>query len=176
MSGGKRKTRLMKSRQSFNDPSAKVTGCLVVASPHCCQTGASQVVAEPLFRGCALPANGRKKSILPFERAVVWNASFQGSERKREFRECRTEGHGRALYSAWLRSAVGPAPNAACAELSVTLHHGGGAVPCGGPSDVVARIVIDHMGRTLGHLLVIENISTRAARLSARVAASAPPD
>ena len=27
--------------------------------------------------------------------------------------------------------------------------------PPGGPSDVVARIVTDHMGRTLGHLLVI---------------------
>jgi tripartite-type tricarboxylate transporter receptor subunit TctC len=47
--------------------------------------------------------------------------------------------------------------------------------PAGGPSDVVARIVIDHMGRTLGHLLVIENIAGAGGTLgSARVAASAP--
>jgi tripartite-type tricarboxylate transporter receptor subunit TctC len=31
--------------------------------------------------------------------------------------------------------------------------------PAGGPSDVVARIVSDHMSRTLGHLLVIENVA-----------------
>ena len=29
--------------------------------------------------------------------------------------------------------------------------------PAGGPSDVVARIVTDHMSNTLGHQLVIEN-------------------
>jgi tripartite-type tricarboxylate transporter receptor subunit TctC len=47
--------------------------------------------------------------------------------------------------------------------------------PAGGPSDVVARIVTDHMGRTLGHLLVIENVAGAGGTLgSARVAASAP--
>ena len=30
--------------------------------------------------------------------------------------------------------------------------------PAGGPSDVVARIVTEHMGRTLGQTLVIENV------------------
>jgi len=47
--------------------------------------------------------------------------------------------------------------------------------PAGGPSDVVARIVTDHMGRTLGHLLVIENVAGAGGTLgSARVAASVP--
>ena len=47
--------------------------------------------------------------------------------------------------------------------------------PAGGPSDVVARIVTEHMGRTLGHLLVIENVGGAGGTLgSARVAASAP--
>jgi tripartite-type tricarboxylate transporter receptor subunit TctC len=47
--------------------------------------------------------------------------------------------------------------------------------PAGGPSDVVARIVTDHMGRTLGHLMVIENVAGAGGTLgSARVAASAP--
>jgi tripartite-type tricarboxylate transporter receptor subunit TctC len=47
--------------------------------------------------------------------------------------------------------------------------------PAGGPSDVVARMVTDHMGRTLGHLLVIENVAGAGGTLgSARVAASGP--
>ena len=31
--------------------------------------------------------------------------------------------------------------------------------PAGGPSDVVARIVTEHMGRTLGQQMVIENVA-----------------
>jgi tripartite-type tricarboxylate transporter receptor subunit TctC len=47
--------------------------------------------------------------------------------------------------------------------------------PAGGPSDVVARIVTDHMGRTLGQQLVIENVGGAGGTLgSARVAAAAP--
>src|SRR5262245_32698907 len=46
--------------------------------------------------------------------------------------------------------------------------------PPGGPSDVVARIVIDHMGRTLGHLFV-ENVAGAGGTIgSARVAMSTP--
>ena len=45
--------------------------------------------------------------------------------------------------------------------------------PAGGPSDVVARIVTEHMGRTLGQQLVIENVGGAGGTLgSARVAAS----
>ncbi|HEY0441149.1 MAG TPA: tripartite tricarboxylate transporter substrate-binding protein [Xanthobacteraceae bacterium] len=47
--------------------------------------------------------------------------------------------------------------------------------PAGGPSDVVARIVTEHMGRTLGHQLIIENIGGAGGTLgSARVAAAQP--
>jgi tripartite-type tricarboxylate transporter receptor subunit TctC len=47
--------------------------------------------------------------------------------------------------------------------------------PAGGPSDVVARIVTEHMGRTLGQLLVIENVGGAGGTLgSARVAAASP--
>jgi len=46
--------------------------------------------------------------------------------------------------------------------------------PAGGPSDVVARIVTDHMSRTLGQSLIIENVGGAGGTLgSARVAASA---
>jgi tripartite-type tricarboxylate transporter receptor subunit TctC len=47
--------------------------------------------------------------------------------------------------------------------------------PAGGPSDVVARIVTEHMGRTLGQQLVIENVGGAGGTLgSARVAAATP--
>jgi tripartite-type tricarboxylate transporter receptor subunit TctC len=47
--------------------------------------------------------------------------------------------------------------------------------PAGGPSDVVARIVTDQMGRVLGQTMVIENVGGAGGTLgSARVAASAP--
>jgi tripartite-type tricarboxylate transporter receptor subunit TctC len=47
--------------------------------------------------------------------------------------------------------------------------------PAGGPSDVVARIVADHMSRTLGQTLVIENVSGAGGTIgSGRVAAAAP--
>src|SRR5258707_5991253 len=47
--------------------------------------------------------------------------------------------------------------------------------PAGGPSDVVARIVTERMGRTLGHQMVIENVCGAGGTLgSARVAAAKP--
>jgi len=47
--------------------------------------------------------------------------------------------------------------------------------PAGGPSDVIARIVTEHMGRTLGQQLVIENVGGAGGTLgSARVAAAKP--
>jgi tripartite-type tricarboxylate transporter receptor subunit TctC len=47
--------------------------------------------------------------------------------------------------------------------------------PAGGPSDVVARIVTERMGRTLGQQMVIENIGGAGGTLgSARVAAAQP--
>ena len=47
--------------------------------------------------------------------------------------------------------------------------------PAGGPSDVVARIVTDRMGKLLGETLVIENVGGAGGTIgSARVAAAAP--
>jgi tripartite-type tricarboxylate transporter receptor subunit TctC len=47
--------------------------------------------------------------------------------------------------------------------------------PAGGPSDVVARIVAEAMGRTLGHTMVIENVGGAGGTIgSGRVAAAAP--
>src|ERR1700741_2396616 len=46
--------------------------------------------------------------------------------------------------------------------------------PAGGPSDVVARIVTEHMGRTLGQTLVIEHVGGAGGTIgSGRVAAAA---
>jgi len=47
--------------------------------------------------------------------------------------------------------------------------------PAGGPSDVVARIVTEHMSRTLGQPMVIENVGGAGGTIgSGRVAAAAP--
>jgi len=47
--------------------------------------------------------------------------------------------------------------------------------PAGGPSDVVARVVTDQMGKILGQSLVIENIGGGGGTIgSARVAAAHP--
>src|SRR6185295_13969825 len=47
--------------------------------------------------------------------------------------------------------------------------------PAGGPSDVVARIATERMGRTLGQQMVIENVGGAGGTLgSARVAAAQP--
>jgi putative tricarboxylic transport membrane protein len=47
--------------------------------------------------------------------------------------------------------------------------------PAGGPSDVVARIVTEHMGRTLRQQMIIENVGGAGGTLgSARVAAANP--
>src|SRR5436305_10766778 len=47
--------------------------------------------------------------------------------------------------------------------------------PAGGPSDVVARVVTDQMGKILGQSLVIENVGGGGGTIgSARVAAADP--
>src|SRR3954464_14625291 len=48
--------------------------------------------------------------------------------------------------------------------------------PAGGPSDVVARIVTEHMGRTLGQQMVIENVAGAGGTLGSARVASAQPD
>jgi len=46
----------------------------------------------------------------------------------------------------------------------------------GGPSDVVARIVTDHMAKTLGQSMVIENVGGAGGTLGSARVATAPPD
>jgi tripartite-type tricarboxylate transporter receptor subunit TctC len=48
--------------------------------------------------------------------------------------------------------------------------------PAGGPSDVVARIVTERMGRTLGQQMVIENIGGAGGTLGSARVAGAQPD
>ncbi len=48
--------------------------------------------------------------------------------------------------------------------------------PAGGPSDVVARIVTEHMSRTLGQSMVIENVGGAGGTLGSGRVASADPD
>jgi tripartite-type tricarboxylate transporter receptor subunit TctC len=48
--------------------------------------------------------------------------------------------------------------------------------PAGGPSDVVARIVTENMGRTLGQQFVIENVGGAGGTLGSARAAAADPD
>jgi tripartite-type tricarboxylate transporter receptor subunit TctC len=46
----------------------------------------------------------------------------------------------------------------------------------GGPTDVVARIVAEHMGRTLGQQIVVENVAGAGGTTGSIRAAQAPPD
>ena len=48
--------------------------------------------------------------------------------------------------------------------------------PAGGPSDVVARIISDQMGKVLGQSLVIENVGGAGGTLGSGRVASAVPD
>ena len=46
----------------------------------------------------------------------------------------------------------------------------------GGPSDLIARLLAEHMGRTLGQQVIVENVSGAGGTLGARRLASAEPD
>jgi tripartite-type tricarboxylate transporter receptor subunit TctC len=48
--------------------------------------------------------------------------------------------------------------------------------PAGGPSDVVARIVAEHMGKVLGQTMVIENVGGAGGTIGSARVAAAPPD
>src|SRR5262245_6198617 len=68
---------------------------------------------------------------------------------------------------------VGPAPSHAQSypKRAITVVV---PFPAGGPSDVVARIVTEQMGKVLGQSLIIENIGGAGGTIgSARVAAAA---
>jgi tripartite-type tricarboxylate transporter receptor subunit TctC len=76
------------------------------------------------------------------------------------------------LFAALLGLSAGAA-HAAYPERPVTL-----IVPfaAGGPTDVVARIVGDHMSRTLGQQIVVENVTGAGGTTGTTRAAQATPD
>jgi tripartite-type tricarboxylate transporter receptor subunit TctC len=76
------------------------------------------------------------------------------------------------LSAATLGLAAGPA-RAAYPERPITM-----IVPfaAGGPTDVVARIVGEHMSRSLGQQIVIENVAGAGGTTGSLRAAQAPPD
>lgn len=78
-----------------------------------------------------------------------------------------------SLAPAWLAAAtLSPAFAQSYPKRSITVVV---PFPAGGPSDVVARIVAEHMSKTLGQQLVIENVGGAGGTTgSARVAAAAP--
>ncbi len=82
-----------------------------------------------------------------------------------------------ALKGLFCIAALGLAPLAALAQgyptRSITVVV---PFPAGGPSDVVARIVTEHMSRTLGQQMVIENVGGAGGTLGSARAAAAAPD
>ena len=77
------------------------------------------------------------------------------------------------LAAAIAVAAAGPEARAAYPERNITM-----IVPfaAGGPTDVVARIVAEHMSRTLGQQIVIENVAGAGGTTGTTRAAQAAPD
>jgi putative tricarboxylic transport membrane protein len=48
--------------------------------------------------------------------------------------------------------------------------------PAGGPSDVIARIIADHMSKTLGQMVIIENVGGAGGTIGSARVATATPD
>ena len=80
----------------------------------------------------------------------------------------------RALLAALVTAAFsGPLAAQSYPDKPITL-----IVPfaAGGPSDTVGRLVADHLGRTLGQQIVVENVGGAGGTLGAERAAKAAPD
>ena len=79
----------------------------------------------------------------------------------------------RALLLALAAALAAPAARAAYPERIITM-----IVPfaAGGPTDVVARIVGDHMSRTLGQQIVVENVAGAGGTTGITRGAQAKPD
>jgi tripartite-type tricarboxylate transporter receptor subunit TctC len=64
----------------------------------------------------------------------------------------------------------------ACASLSVASHHHHRAVPAGGPSDTLARILGERMRISLGQPVVVETVTGAGASIGVVRAAQSAPD
>src|SRR5262245_6962561 len=78
---------------------------------------------------------------------------------------------GIALVGLGVTTSLGPADNYPARPITVVVPF-----PAGGPSDVVARIVTEHMGTTLGQKLVIENVGGGGGTIGSGRVAAAQPD
>jgi putative tricarboxylic transport membrane protein len=78
---------------------------------------------------------------------------------------------GIAAVVVSLTTSFGPNDNYPIRPITVVVPF-----PAGGPSDVVARIVTEHMSRTLGQQLVIENVGGAGGTLGSGRVAAAKPD
>jgi len=78
------------------------------------------------------------------------------------------------MYSLWTAALLTVSPaQAAYPDRPIVL-----VVPfaAGGPTDVIARIAADHMTRTLGQPIVIENVAGAGGSTALARAARAEPD
>jgi tripartite-type tricarboxylate transporter receptor subunit TctC len=78
---------------------------------------------------------------------------------------------GIAAVAFSVTTSLGPTDNYPARPITVVVPF-----PAGGPSDVVARIVTEHMSRTLGQQLVIENVGGAGGTLGSGRVAAAQPD
>lgn len=78
-----------------------------------------------------------------------------------------------AIFVSTLTFCLGPVFAQGYPERNITMIV---PFPPGGPSDVVARIMAEGMGRQLGHTMVIENVTGAGGTLGTARAAAAPAD
>src|SRR5262249_7133562 len=82
------------------------------------------------------------------------------------------------LISVLAAAALAGAGQAASAEQPYPVRPGTIVVPlaAGGPTDVMARILGQHMSQTLGHQIVVENVTGGGGSIGAARVAKAAPD
>src|SRR5262249_56122755 len=82
------------------------------------------------------------------------------------------------LISVLAAAALAGAGHAASAEQPYPVRPITIVVPfaAGGPTDVMARILGQHMGQTLGHQIVVENVTGGGGSIGAARVAKAAPD
>src|SRR5262245_60454252 len=78
-----------------------------------------------------------------------------------------------ALAAGWVAALEVPAPSQSYPSRPITL-----VVPAtpGGSNDTIARIVAEHMARTLGQPIIIENAAGAGGTTAGRRVAQAPSD
>jgi tripartite-type tricarboxylate transporter receptor subunit TctC len=128
-----------------------------------------------LARSPAIRAVWSRGDPMHAELNVLYSASQQGSQRALEVEDI-------AMFGQIARGAI-----AACALLAASLPAAAQDFPkrtitmivpfaAGGPTDIVARIVAEHMSRTLGQSVIIENVVGAGGTIGATKAMRAAND